>query len=74
MQLSQHAGTGMGECLAFLQQILLAELLIFDWVVICTSPYIYLYYAPNFEKVESILLSACPFVCPFVQKNLKLGF
>ena len=31
-------------------------------------------YAPNFEKVGSILLSACPFVCPFVQKNLKLGF
>ena len=23
-------------------------------------------YAPNFEKVGSILLSACPSVCPFV--------
>ena len=34
-------------------------------------------YAPNFEKVGSILLSACPFVCSFVRpfkKNLKLGF
>ena len=38
-------------------------------------------YAPNFEKVGSILLSACPsvrlsvrpFVCPF-KKKLKLGF
>ena len=25
------------------------------------------YYAPNFEKVGSILLSACPFVCSFVR-------
>ena len=33
----------------------------------------HLYYAPNFEKVGSILLSACPFVRPF-KKNLKLGF
>ena len=35
------------------------------------------FYAPNFEKVGSILLSACPFFCPFVRsfkKNLKLGF
>ena len=35
------------------------------------------FYAPNFEKVGSILLSACPFVCAFVRpfkKNLKLGF
>ena len=39
------------------------------------------YYAPNFEKVGSILLSACPSVCLFVRlfvrpfkKNLKLGF
>ena len=36
------------------------------------------FYAPNFEKVGSILLSACPFVClfvcPSVQKKLKLGF
>ena len=31
------------------------------------------FYAPNFEKVGSILLSACPFVRPF-KKNLKLGF
>ena len=40
------------------------------------------FYAPNFEKVGSILLSFCPFVCSFVrssvcpsvQKKLKLGF
>ena len=39
------------------------------------------FYAPNFEKVGSILLSACPSVRPFVRlfvrpfkKNLKLGF
>ena len=35
------------------------------------------FYAPNFEKVGNILLSACPFVCSFVRpfkKNLKLGF
>ena len=35
------------------------------------------FYAPNFEKVGSILLSACPSVCLFVRpfkKNLKLGF
>ena len=37
------------------------------------------FYAPNFEKVGSILLSACPFVCSFfplcvcpsVQKKIK---
>ena len=33
------------------------------------------FYAPNFEKVGSILLSACPFVrlsvCPSVQNNFK---
>ena len=32
------------------------------------------FYAPNFEKVGSILLSACPFFCPFVrpfQKKFK---
>ena len=41
----------------------------------------YPFYAPNFEKVGSILLSACPSVRPFVRlfvrpfkKNLKLGF
>ena len=27
------------------------------------------FYAPNFEKVGSILLSACPCVRPSVQKN-----
>ena len=32
------------------------------------------FYAPNFEKVGSILLSACPFIRPSVQRNLKLGF
>ena len=31
------------------------------------------FYAPNFEKVGSILLSACPCVRPF-KKKLKLGF
>ena len=35
------------------------------------------FYAPNFEKVGSILVSACASVCvsfrPF-KKNLKLGF
>ena len=31
------------------------------------------YYAPNFEKVGSILVSACPSVRPF-KKNFKLGF
>ena len=31
------------------------------------------FYAPNFEKVGSILLSACPSVRPF-KENLKLGF
>ena len=30
-----------------------------------------LYYAPNFEKVGSILLSACPFVCPFVLLSVR---
>ena len=33
-------------------------------------------YAPNFEKVGSILLSACASIRPFVRlfkKNLKLG-
>ena len=45
----------------------------------------YTFYAPNFEKVGSILLLARPFVCLFVllsvcafvhpfKKNLKLGF
>ena len=49
----------------------------------------FIFYAPNFEKDGSILLSACPSVCPFVhlsvspfvrlfvrpfKKNLKLGF
>ena len=36
-----------------------------------------LYYAPNFEKVGSILLLACASVSAFVRpfkKNLKLGF
>ena len=32
------------------------------------------YYAPNFEKVGSILLSACACVCPSVQKKSSLGF
>ena len=36
------------------------------------------FYAPNFEKVGSILLSPCPCVSvcvrPSVQKKLKLGF
>ena len=34
------------------------------------------FYAPNFEKVGSILLSACPSFCSSVcsKKNLKLGF
>ena len=34
------------------------------------------FYAPNFEKVGSILLSACPFVCPFVRpfKKFKARF
>ena len=31
------------------------------------------FYAPNFEKVGSILLSACLSVRPF-RKNFKLGF
>ena len=31
-----------------------------------------IHYAPNFEKVGSILLSACPCVC--LKKKLKLGF
>ena len=37
----------------------------------------FFFYAPNFEKVGSILLSACPSVRPCVRpfkKNLKLGF
>ena len=29
------------------------------------------YYAPNFEKVGSILLSACPFVCQFVCPSVR---
>ena len=29
------------------------------------------FYAPNFEKVGSILLLACPFVCPFVHPFKK---
>ena len=29
-------------------------------------------YAPNFEKVGSILLSACPFVCSFVRAHVEL--
>ena len=40
-------------------------------------PRVYTFYAPNFEKVGSILLSACPFLCSFVRplkKSLKLGF
>ena len=28
-------------------------------------------YAPNFEKVGSILLWACPSICPSVQKKFK---
>ena len=37
------------------------------------------FYAPNFEKVGSILVSACrpcvrPFVRPFKKKNSSLGF
>ena len=36
------------------------------------------FYAPNFEKVGSILVSACPFVClsvcPCIQKKFKLAF
>ena len=35
------------------------------------------FYAPNFEKVGSILLSACPFVCQFgrpFKKIFKLGY
>ena len=28
-------------------------------------------YAPNFEKVGSILLSACPFVCSFVRLSVR---
>ena len=36
----------------------------------------YTYYAPNFEKVGSILVSACAFVRPSVRskKKFKLGF
>ena len=36
----------------------------------------FFFYAPNFEKVGSILLSACPCVRPSVRskRNLKLGF
>ena len=34
----------------------------------------YFFYAPNFEKVGSILLSACASMCPSVQKKFKLGF
>ena len=33
----------------------------------------FLFYAPNFEKVGSILVSACPFVRLF-KKNFKLWF
>ena len=29
------------------------------------------FYAPNFEKVGSILVSACEFVLPSVQKKIK---
>ena len=29
-------------------------------------------YAPNFEKVGSILLSACPSVCPFIGLFVRL--
>ena len=29
------------------------------------------FYAPNFEKVGSILVSACAFVCPSVQKKIQ---
>ena len=32
------------------------------------------FYAPNFEKVGSILLSACACIRPSVQKKIKLGF
>ena len=39
------------------------------------------FYAPNFEKVGSILVSACAFVCSFVRPSFrpfktefKLGF
>ena len=30
-----------------------------------------LFYAPNFEKVGSILVSACAFVLPSVQKKIQ---
>ena len=32
------------------------------------------FYAPNFEKEGSILVSACQCVCPSVPKKFKLGF
>ena len=48
----------------------------FCYLAVCFQSYLIenpadsFFYAPNFEKVGSILLSACA----SVQKNLKLGF
>ena len=37
--------------------------------IILTRSFVLVYYAPNFEKVGSILVSACAFVRPFVRSK-----